>query len=73
MKAGKKVNLAPVDATLAPGNHTKLKLEPAGKKAAKTILKRLKRGTRAKAALTVTLTDPAGNSITSNPKVTLTR
>lgn len=69
--AKKNVKLKKVTKIVAGGTTAKLKLKPKNKKATKTILKVLDDGKKAKASLTVTLNDPAGNATTKKPKVTL--
>jgi C4-type Zn-finger protein len=48
-----------------------LKLKPKGKKAKKKLLKLVKKGAKAKAKITVTLTDLAGNSTSEKVVVKL--
>ena len=72
VKAGKaKSKLKKVTKTVTGGKLAKLKLVPKSKKASKAIAAAIKDGKKGKAKLKVTLTDPAGNTVTEKPKVTL--
>ncbi len=68
----KKIALKTLSVRAPADEQLKLKLNPKGKSGSKKILKALARGEKAKASLSVTLTDAAGNSVTKKPKVTLT-
>ena len=71
IKAGKaKAKLKTVTKTVAGGKLAKLKLTPKKKKDSKKIIDALEKK-EGKAKLKVVLTDPAGNSETEKPKVTL--
>ncbi len=53
------------------GGQVTLKLKPRGKKNKRKLLKLVKGGAKARAKITVTLTDPAGNSATERLVVKL--
>jgi hypothetical protein len=67
----KKLKLRAATKQADAGKTATLKLKPKGKKSSKTIAKALDQGKKAKAVLSVTLTDAAGNSATKQPKVKL--
>ncbi len=72
IKRGKhSYKLAPKTKTVAAGSTTKLKLKPKKKKARKKLKKALRKGHKAKAKVTATFTDGAGNAATGKVKVTL--
>ncbi|MFN8150773.1 MAG: right-handed parallel beta-helix repeat-containing protein [Solirubrobacterales bacterium] len=67
----KKLGLAGTSAAVGAGERATLKLKPASKKATKKILKALKKGKKAKASVTVTFRDAAGNEDIETAKVKL--
>ena len=72
IKAKKKsYKLKPVTKSVSSGQTKNLKLKPKKSKDAKKIAKALKRGTKAKAKLTVELSDEAGNEKTTKLAVRL--
>jgi virginiamycin B lyase len=72
IKVNPTYKLKPKKTEVAAGKTKKLRLKPK-KKAARKIAQALKRGEKAKAKLTVKLTDRAGNSETEKLRVTLQR
>jgi trypsin len=70
-KKKRKFNLTAARVVVAAGGTATLGLKPKGKKARSTLRKLLKRGARAKAQITVTFTDRAGNSTTERLTVEL--
>ena len=74
VKLGKKsYKLKPASKSVSSGKNKNLKLKPKKSKDAKKIAKALKQGKKAKAKLTVKLTDEAGNKRTENLEVKLKR
>jgi len=72
VKAGKKsYPLKDVGAAVDAGKTKTLTLKPKSKKGSKKIAKVLAAGKKAKAKLTIVLTDAAGNEDTINAKATL--
>jgi hypothetical protein len=69
----KTYKLKPVTKSVSSGSSKNLKLKPKKSKDRKKIAKALKKGKKAKAKLTVKLTDEAGNSETEKLLVKLTR
>ncbi len=65
IKAGKSYKLRPQSKTLSSGQSAALTLKPAKSKDTKKIAKALKKGKKAKAKLSVKLTDGAGNTKTT--------
>ena len=65
--------LRPVTKNVTSGSSKTLKLKPKKKKDARKIAKTLKKGKKAKAKLTVKLSDEAGNEKTEKLKVKLKR
>ena len=73
IKLGKKKIALKKQTKRAPAtNRIRFKLKPKQKSANKQLFRAFKNGKRAKASLSVKLTDDAGNSITKKPKATLT-
>jgi hypothetical protein len=69
----KTYKLKPVTKSVSSGSSKNLKLKPKKSEDAKKIAKALKQGTKAKAKLTVKLTDEAGNTKTEKLSVKLKR
>ena len=69
----KTYKLKPQSNSVSEGDKKTLKLKPKKRKYAKKIVKALKKGKKAKAKLTVKLTDEAGNTKTKKLKVQLKR
>ncbi len=74
IKRGKhSYKLAPKTKSVAAGTTTKVNLKPKKKKARKKLKKALRKGHKAKAKVTATFTDGAGNTATGKVKVKLKR
>ena len=72
IRAGGTVALKPVEADVEPGAAKVLSLKPQRKRGAGKVIRLLAKGKRARARITVALTDASGNSVTKDVRVSLT-